>query len=175
MNNEATPEREQPDELAKIGQGAEAGGLNVRGSSHRKQSAEPAQRQPGALVAMRKSGGLHFSWRLVVVHQDGRIIYKSNTIGAPAAAQVVGRLNDAQQAELQRLIAGTAFAARPLPGGPQNPDAFAYEIIAWQGDRQVFAEVLDGRIPATFVPLIARLNQLIPGAEATVDADESFF
>lgn len=167
--NENAP-RDEGEPLARLTPGGEAGGLQVRGAqpaSHRKKATPPSQREQlerprGALVAMRKSGGLLFSWRLLVVHRDGRLIYKSNEVGAPAEAHVIGRLNDANLAELQALIGQTDWTARSLGRSLPNPDAFGYELIARVGRKNESAELFEGRIPATFKPLLARLNQLLP-------------
>lgn len=176
MSNTDTPNEETPrgegEPLARLTPGGEAGGLQVRGSqpaSHRKKATprgegEQLERPRGALVAMRKSGGLLFSWRLLVVHRDGRLIYKSNEVGAPAEARVIGRLNDSHLAELQALIGQTDWSARSIGRDLPNPDAFGYELIARVGRKNEAAELFEGRIPATFKPLIARLNQMLPSA-----------
>lgn len=144
---------------------ADAGLSKPKPRSHRKDAPAPDQltRPRGALVAMRKSGGLRFAWRLVVVHTDGRVIYKSNELGAPEAARVIDTLDAARLAELQATIAQTDFAARSF-GARQNPDAFAYEIIARVGRKNRFAEAFEGSVPAGLKPLIAQLNRLIPAA-----------
>lgn len=168
-------ETQQPDEVIGSLAHAEAdsGLRRPQPASHRKDVPPPDQltRPRGALVAMRKSGGLHFSWRLVVVHRDGRVIYKSNEIGAPAAARVIDTLDAARLAELQAAIARADFAARSF-GARQNPDAFAYEIIARVGRKNRFAEAFDGSVPAGLRPLIAQLNQLIPAPALDDEPDK---
>ncbi len=148
-------------------------------ASHRKDAGQPAPaassdtlaRPRGALIAMRKSGGLFFTWRLLVVHQDGRLIYKSNEIDAPEKARVIGALEAPQLTALQQLIAQTDFNARAY-GARQNPDAYAYEIIARVGRKNKYAEVFEGGVPAALKPLIAQLNALLPGATpAAPEAD----
>jgi hypothetical protein len=131
---------------------------------------EPLTRPRGALVAMRKSGGIRFSWRLVVVRQDGRVIYKSNQLGALAAAQAIGQLQPDQLAELRSAIERADFAGAPA-GARQNPDAFAYEIIARVGRRNSSAEAFQGSIPAGLQPLIRLLDALMPAAEASTDVE----
>lgn len=125
-------------------------------------NAEPLARPRGALVAMRKSGGLRFSWRLIVVHRDGRIIYKTNAIGAPAQPQILGRLTADQLAELQSLIDQADFATQSHSAARQNPDAFAYELIARVGRKNISAEAFEGSLPEALKPLVHRLNQLLP-------------
>jgi len=127
---------------------------------------EPLKRPRGALVAMRKSGGIRFTWRLLVVRTDGRVIYKSNELGAPRTARAVGQLEAAQLADLQALIRRTDFAATALGVARQNPDAFAYELIARVGRRNVFAEAFEGSIPAALKPLIQYLNRLLPAPDS---------
>ena len=127
---------------------------------------EQFKRPRGALVAMRKSGGIRFTWRLLVVRGDGRLIYKSNQIGAPRTARAIGQLEAAQLADLQALIAQTDFAARSPGAGRQNPDAFAYELIARVGRKNVFAEAFEGSIPEALKPLIQQLNRLLPAPDS---------
>lgn len=171
-----------PEVLVHLSQGtpADTSGLSVNpqpaAGSHRK-APPPAdddqlRRPRGALVAMRKSGGILFTWRLVVVHSDGRIIYKSNAIDAPAEARVVGRLDAAQLGELRTLIDQSEIARRSFGVGRQNPDAFAYELIARVGRKNASAEVFEGSIPSSLRPLIERLSQLIPAPAPAEPAPE---
>lgn len=169
--NPGTPRERPADEVAHLDHSAADTGLHAphADTSHRKKTPAPAApaeslaRPRGALVAMRKSGGLRFTWRLLVVHQDGRLIYKSNEIGAPEKARVIGTLDAAQKAALDAALAATTFEARAY-GGRQNPDAFAYEIIARVGEDNHYAEAFQGSIPAALQPLITQLNALLPGA-----------
>jgi hypothetical protein len=138
-------------------------------ASHQK--AAPAnddqlKRPRGALVAMRKSGGIRFTWRLLVVRADGRVIYKSNELGAPRAARAVGQLDAAQLADLQALIKRTDFGVTAPGAARQNPDAFAYELIARAGRKNVFAEAFEGSIPEALKPLIQYLNRLLPAPDS---------
>ncbi len=171
MSDQHTPQ--QPDEvLGHLAHGEADSGLHAsQPASHRKaaQPAEPLARPRGALVAMRKSGGLRFTWRLIVVHRDGRLIYKSNELGAPEGARVIGTLDAARMAELQQAIDHTDFAARSF-GARQNPDAFAYEIIARVGRKNRYAEAFEGSIPAALKPLIGLLSALLP-APPEIDAE----
>ena len=154
----APPESEV---LANIPEGAADHELQTSASD------EPLKRPRGALVAMRKSGGIRFTWRLLVVRGDGRLIYKSNQIGAPRAPRAIGRLDAAQLADLQALIAQADFAASSPGAARQNPDAFAYELIARVGRKNVFAEVFEGSIPDGLKPLIQRLNRLLPAHDSS--------
>src|SRR5215211_6027806 len=118
MSNQPDKDRPTPppdaEVLASIPKGAADHQLQAHsspaGASHQKaqSSADDQLRRPrGALVAMRKSGGIRFTWRLVIVRGDGRVIYKSNEIGAPRRARVIGQLGADQLADLEALIART--------------------------------------------------------------------
>ena len=114
----------------------------------------------GALVAMRRSGGLKFRSREVVVYRDGRVNYDDGESGP----RTVWTLGQAEMAELHRAL-DQANLAKPPTVGRQNPDAFAYEIVARPTRRVYSAEVFQGSIPASLAPLIAQLNRLAPLAE----------
>jgi len=177
MNNSPNKNRpfQPPDSeaLASIPKGAADHDLqaNAPAAADRHQQGAPPndaklRRPRGALVAMRKSGGIRFTWRLVVVRGDGRVIYKSNEIGAPRTARAIGQLEAAQLADLQALITQTDFAAASPGAARQNPDAFAYELIARVGRKNVFAEAFEGSIPEALKPLIQRLNRLLPAPDS---------
>jgi hypothetical protein len=114
----------------------------------------------GALIAMRKSGGLRFTSRTVVVHRDGQVSAQSSTrsrnLRPPA------RLSKTQLSALKRTVAKSMNAAPPKSLGQQNPDAYAYEIVARVGRRVVATEVFDGSIPAEMAGLIKELSQHLP-------------
>jgi hypothetical protein len=109
----------------------------------------------GALVAMRRSGGFKFRSREVVVYRDGRVNYDDGE-GGP---RTVWTLGDAEKAELQGLLAQANMAKLPT-AGRQNPDAFAYEIVARPARRVYSVEAFQGSIPASLAPLIQQLNRL---------------
>lgn len=114
----------------------------------------------GALVAMRKSGGLRFTSRTVVVHRDGRVSAQGNTrsrnLRPPA------RLSKTQLSSLKHTVAKSMNAATPKSLGQQNPDAYAYEIVARVGRRVVTTEVFDGSIPSEMTGLIKELSRHLP-------------
>jgi hypothetical protein len=114
----------------------------------------------GALVAMRRSGGLKFRSREVVVYRDGRVNYDDGESGP----RTVWTLGDAEMAELRRTLDQANLAKLPT-AGRQNPDAFAYEIVARPSRRVYSAEAFLGSIPAALAPLIEQLNR-IAGIEA---------
>lgn len=162
------------DTVARIPTGPADHDLQAPAPAASHQKAAPAaddqlKRPRGALVAMRKSGGIRFTWRLLVVGGDGRVIYKSNAIGAPDQARVIGQLDADRLADLQSLIAQTDFATKAHGTARQNPDAFAYELIARVGRKNVFAEVFEGSIPAALKPLIQQLNRLLPAPDPEVN------
>ena len=108
----------------------------------------------GALVAMRRSGGFKFRSREVVVYRDGRVNYDDGENGP----RTVWTLSDAELAELRRALDQAGFANLPA-AGRQNPDAFAYEIVARPTRRVYSAEAFQGSIPASLAPLIQQLNR----------------
>jgi len=120
----------------------------------------------GALVAMRRSGGFKFRSREVVVYRDGRVNYDDGESGP----RTVWTLSDAELAELRRALDQAGFAKLPA-GGRQNPDAFAYEIVARPARRVYSVEAFQGSIPASLAPLIQQLNRFM-WADERVPEDE---
>jgi len=55
--------------------------------------------------------------------------------------------------------------------GRQNPDAFAYEIVARLARRVYAVEAFQGSIPAPLAPLIQQLNRLAGMDERAPDSD----
>ena len=108
----------------------------------------------GALVAMRRSGGFKFRSREVIVYRDGRVNYDDGE----SAPRTVWTLSDAELAELRRALDQADFAKQPA-AGRQNPDAFAYEIVARPVRRVYSAEAFQGSIPASLAPLIQQLSR----------------
>lgn len=161
------PESGEPEVVARIPHGPSGGGLSVNppgGSpSHQKGAPgdEQLQRPRGALVALRISGGIQFAWRLIIVHRDGRVIYKRSGPGGAEHAQVIGRLMPGQLEELQTLIARSDFAPPPA-AARQNPDALAYEIVARVGRHNRSTEAFEGSVSFALKPLIDWLRKLIP-------------
>jgi hypothetical protein len=109
----------------------------------------------GALVAMRRSGGFKFRSREVVVYRDGRVNYDDGESGP----RTVWTLGDAEMTELRGAL-NQAGLAKLLAAGRQNPDAFAYEIVARPARRVYSVEAFQGSIPASLTPLINQLNRL---------------
>ncbi len=107
-----------------------------------------------AMIVLRKSGGLRFTTRTIVVYVDGRI--ESDRRGQRAA----GRIDRTQLEELRRLLAAIDFLHLTLPAIKPSPDAHVYEIAA-RIDREINrVEVAEGRIPGSLKPLIEQLRRL---------------
>ena len=112
----------------------------------------------GGLVALRRSGGLRFTTRTVVVYHDGRVA----TDGAPPTRRATRCLSEAEMAEVWTALAASDLRRLPPVQGRQGADAYAYEIVARLGGRTYAAEVYDGGIPASLAQLIALLLRLRP-------------
>jgi hypothetical protein len=115
----------------------------------------------GALVALRKSGGLVFRSREIVVYDDGRV--ETSTIGGgrSASAGTGQTLSRAELDALRRAVGRVGLDQLPTTVGQQRPDAFVYEITALVDGRPRAVEVMDGQIPPSVAPLIRQLNALL--------------
>jgi hypothetical protein len=118
-------------------------------------SADTLRLPRGALVAMRRSGGLKFRSREVVVYRDGRVNYDDGESGP----RTIWTLSDTEMDELRGALE-QAGLANLRAAGRHNPDAFAYEIVARPARRLYSVEAFQGSIPASLAPLIQRLNRL---------------
>jgi hypothetical protein len=148
-----------PDALGTVSGGSYDSGLKVNPPSAPTPTAPaPADtlRLPrGALVAMRRSGGLKFRSREVVVYRDGRVNYDDGE----SDPRTVWTLSDAELAELRGALDQAGLAKLPA-ADRQNPDAFAYEIIARPARRVYSAQAFQGSISASLAPLIQQLNRI---------------
>lgn len=126
---------------------------------------EPLRLPRGAFLALRKSGGLHFSARALVLYPDGRASYDERGVPQKEYNRLPRVLNDGQVLSLRKLLDQTNFW-RAESSGEQNPDAFAYEIAARLGQRSNNIQVFDGSIPDKLKPLLERLTPLLPRDEA---------
>jgi len=113
----------------------------------------------GALVAMRRSGGLLFTVREVVIYPDGRLA--TNTVGGGAGhARGTRVLDAAHMATLRHILGGIDFALlHAAPQGHPHPDGYAYEIAVRPGGTPPL-EVFAGTIPPALAPLLKLLNDL---------------
>lgn len=131
-------------------------------TSHKKSArpkTEPLQLPRGAWLVFRRSGGLKFSSRQVVIYPDGRATRSGTDLPKQASASI--KLNDTQMAELRRLVEQSGLANLKSSGGQQPPDSYAYEISVSGKDKPAFVEVFDGMIPASLMPLIQSLTKLL--------------
>ncbi len=122
---------------------------------------EPLKLPRGGFIAFRKSGGLNFSTREVVVYPDGRVAYDARGVPQKEYTRLRRALNDGQIIALRKLLDQINFW-KAESGGQQNPDAFAYEITARIGQRSNEIEVFDGSVPENLKPLLERLAKLLP-------------
>ena len=115
----------------------------------------------GALIAFRQSGGLRFSTREVTVYRDGHVTWQRT--GKLGTAQGERRLTPEEVADVQELIAQSKLFGLPRFAliGRQNPDGYAYELIARVGRKSISIEFFDGSIPAELQPLLAQLKPLM--------------
>lgn len=122
---------------------------------------EPLRLPRSAFVGLRKSGGLKFSTREVVVYPDGRVAYDARGVPQKEYTRLRRVLNDGQVHSLRKLLDQTNFWMT-ASAGKQNPDAFAYEITARLNQRSNEIEVFDGSVPENIQPLLEFLNKLLP-------------
>ncbi len=122
--------------------------------------AEPLRLPKGAFLVFRKSGGLRFSSREVLLYPDGRVAYDARGVPQKEYNRLRRALNDGQMLSLRKLLDATNFW-RAESIGQQNPDAFAYELAARIGQRSNQIEVFDGNVPENLKPLIERLTPLL--------------
>ncbi len=123
--------------------------------------ADKLQLPEGGLVAMRKSGGLRFTSREVVIYPDGRVATDGDPARASTQPAPTRRLSDKDLVELRQALEKTNLHELPHTSGQQNPDAFAYEIAAHIGAASYSLEVFDGSIPGQLAPLVALLTKLM--------------
>jgi hypothetical protein len=115
----------------------------------------------GALVAMRRSGGLKFSTQEIYVYPDGRVTHGED-LSKEAHARPGRKLNDAQIMRLRRLLSSSGFFGLKTEPRPQDPDAHVYELAARLGSKSNQVELHTGAIPDSLAPLVEMLSQLLP-------------
>jgi hypothetical protein len=121
---------------------------------------DPLRLPRGGLVAMRESGGLRFRSREIVVYRSGKAVYRELAPTGEGPTSHTRQLPLAQLVELHHLLKQSNFA-KLLIVGRQNPDAFAYEIVARVGRRVHYVEAFEGSIPESLAPLIRELRGLM--------------
>ncbi len=115
----------------------------------------------GALMALRRSGGLLFESRAIVVYADGRLT--TSTVGGGHAPRTGARaLSAAQLARLRRTLDAIDFARlQAVPVGHSRPDAHAYELALRAGHATLSLEAFEGAVPPTLAPLLTLLNGVL--------------
>jgi hypothetical protein len=126
--------------------------------------AEKLELPKGAVVALRKSGGLHFTSQTVIVHRDGRITHSTHAGKATrkAARSAPSKMSNAQLSKLKTAVSKAGLATIQRKIASQPPDGYAYEIVARSGRKLVSTEVFDGSIPTALQPLLRDLVALMP-------------
>ena len=175
MSKREIPSTDRPDEgdvLVNLGRGERDTSLTppVAPTSHRREDSgldipappedEPLRRPRGALVILRKSGGLMFSSSEVVVYRDGRVLTKQEGRGESRRRKTVRRLSASEVAKLIGLIENARLDEPIFGSGRQSPDVYVYEIAALHGRRTRAVEVVAGGVPDRLTPLIERLEGL---------------
>ncbi|MEP7199170.1 MAG: hypothetical protein ABI874_05060 [Chloroflexota bacterium] len=127
--------------------------------------AEPLELPKGALIAYRKSGGLKFSSREVVVYPDGRVTYGGGDKAKTALTRASRKLNDAQVTKLRRTLDSSGFWQMNPPEGKHGGDAFAHELVSRVGPKHNQFEVFTGAIPDALTALIEQMEKLLPSEE----------
>lgn len=122
---------------------------------------DPFRLPRSAFVGIRKSGGLRFTTREVVVYPDGRIAYDARGVPQKEYTRLRRALNDGQVIALRKLLDQTNFWMTQ-GGGEQNPDAYGYDLAARLGQRSNEITVYDGSVPENLKPLIERLSKFLP-------------
>ncbi len=144
------------EELGKVSPGPHDSSLQP----HESPNEEPLELPDGAIVALRKSGGLRFSTRTLIVYADGEALYTASRGGGSKEATAI-ELTEAQQLRLRRALARIDFASLPKGPGRASPDAYVYEIAARTLGQTHFVEAWDGSIPTTLKPLVEQLQRLM--------------
>jgi hypothetical protein len=135
----------------------------VEQTSRRRRSlpAEDRPRLPrGALVSLRRSGGMIFRTGVVTVYRSGRVTYDADGPGAERA-KAVWALSEEELAELRRELEAVDFAHLGS-GGRASPDAYIYELVARVGRRVRRIELVEGGIPPEVEGLVRRLAAYAP-------------
>ncbi len=173
MNND-DPSLQKPKVLASLGSGERDTSLNPQptpSQSHRRTTPKGAPADAsedndllklprGALVAVRKSGGLHFSVSEIYIYRNGRVLRQSIGAGQPHAKRELTRLMDAQLTELQSLLSASQFPRYAAPAR-QSSDTLVTEIVARVGRNVRFTEFASYATPQGLAPLVDWLSRLL--------------
>ncbi|MCX7791655.1 MAG: hypothetical protein N2378_13525 [Chloroflexaceae bacterium] len=154
--SDETREPAAPAEGIKLS-GALAGGHDTRLSEA--QASEGADedrlRLPrNGLIAYRKSGGLRFTSRAIIVYRNGRVLPLDDGEGRPR------RLGPAALARLKGLILRGELTRAPQDKRSATRDGYSYEIVTRIGRRECAVELSDP-VPAAQARLVRALNGLL--------------
>jgi len=134
----------------------------VRKKDSQSDIAERLSLPKGALVAMRKSGGLHFTSQTVTVHRDGQVRHSREGSRASKIKGAPRKLSNQQLSQIRIAVSKAGMGAPLRKIVSQPPDSYAYEIVTRLGHKQNAIEVFDGTIPDAVKPLIRALSALMP-------------
>lgn len=109
----------------------------------------------GALVAFRKSGGMRFSSRGVVVTRSGWVEPMAGTPGRRR------RITPGARAALERLLLQSGLSRAGQPAAGATRDGYAYEIAARVGAKVRSVELHDP-VPEDQRRLVRVLSRLLP-------------
>ena len=126
---------------------------------------EPMELPKGALIAFRKSGGLKFSSREVVVYPDGRVTHDGGDTAKSPLTRAARRMSDAQVMRLRRMLDQTNFFGMRPPQSQPDPDGFVIEISARLGGKNNHVEVNASGMPGALTALVEQLTLLLPSDE----------
>ena len=136
--------------------GLRAGGFDTSlGGAPQQHQGEGLPLSRGALVAFRKSGGLRFSSRGIVVLRSGWVEPLPGTEGRRR------HITPEALAVLERLILTSGLTRVSHRKGRATPDGYSYEIAAHVGGRPRHVE-LDDPVPDEQERLVRVLNRLLP-------------
>ncbi len=155
--SDETEEPAVPSEGIQLG-GAPAGGYDTRlsASPAPEGADEDRLRLPrNGLIAYRKSGGLRFTSRAIIVYRNGWVMPLDGAEGRPR------RLGPAALARLEGLILRSELTRAPRDTRSATRDGYSYEIVTRVGNREC-AVVLSDPVPAAQARLVAMLNALLP-------------
>jgi hypothetical protein len=116
----------------------------------------------GAIVIMRRSGGLRFTSEEVAVHRDGRVT-TSRSARAAGAKDKPQKLTPKQLSALRVTLTKSRLDQAERKIAKQPPDGYAYEIVARVGRKVQTAEVFTGSIPDSLQPLVKELSGYLAG------------
>ncbi len=146
--------------LGRIESGPRDSSLQPNSSSNE----ETLELPEGAIVALRKSGGLRFSTRTLIVYGNGEALYTASRGSGLKTQSTALELTEAQQLRLRRALARINFSSLPKGPGRASPDAYVYEITVHTLGQTHSIEAWDGSIPAALKPVLEQLRRIMPSS-----------